>query len=595
MIEKIIVILTILYCLAGQLNAQSDSLTQILDDIQDENTSLNNWLEALSEQFIDNNKTSRKNFPKISLSHRFQYTLEKNKALSKKIFIGSPFESYTRFRIKLYKNLSAGALIQKDVGEKSLLDHISGFISWNHPEYPLKIILGNYYIRCAEGLLLSGPFSLPKSALIVNPSSNRYLQARPFLSSNEYDGFWGGILEIGTVKSWKLITFYSHKLKDGILSDNNNFVTGFDRSGYHRTLSERIREDRLSEKTYGGMISFPLFFFDQLGMSFINTQYSPVIKEISSSEERRRNFYKFNGSGVRNYSVFYAIHFRNLHFVGEIVPVESKKITYLSTLNFYHSDWHFVLKSWRIPSQFQSPFGRIPSDSNPFPKSVQGFMIGSVGNPLRDMKITTFWFHKKDLWRSYFQPLPLQKKEFYIQSEYRFGAKKYFFVRYHISSSNFYSSDSQEKTERTKYSFRVQIKQYFSTKVRFQSRLEKVILNFFPFQPSKKGINFYQDIYWQVFKQVTFHIRFSSFNTDDYDSRIYEYENDLPNVFSNYPLYGRGRKWYVMLTLKPTPKIKFWLKYRRIAFDDMETIGSGNTTINGDMRQDIHLQMEFRY
>jgi hypothetical protein len=595
LIEKIIVILTILCCLAGQLNAQSDSLTQILDDIQDENTSLNNWLEALSEQFIDTNKTSRENFPKISLSHRFQYTLEKNKALSKKIFIGSPFESYTRFRIKLYKNLSVGALIQKDVGEKSLLDHISGFISWNHPEYPLKIILGNYYIRCAEGLLLSGPFSLPKSALIVNPSSNRYLQARPFLSSNEYDGFWGGILEIGAVKSWKLITFYSHKLKDGILSDNNNFVTGFDRSGYHRTLSERIREDRLSEKTYGGMLSFPLFIFDQLGMSFINTQYSPVIKEISSSEERRRNFYKFNGSSVRNYSVFYAIHFRNLHFAGEIVPVELKKITYLSTLNFYHSNWHFVLKSWRIPSQFQSPFGRIPSDSNPFPKSIQGFMIGSVGKPLSDMKITTFWFHKKDLWRSYFQPLPLQKKEFYLQSEYRFGVKKYLFIRYHISSSNYYSSDSQEKTERTKHSFRVQIKQYFSTKVRFQSRLEKVILNFFPFQTSKKGINFYQDIYWQIYKPVTFHIRFSSFNTDDYDSRIYEYENDLPNVFSNYPLYGRGRKWYVMLTLKPTPKIKLWLKYRRIAFDDMETIGSGNTTINGNMRQDIHLQLEFRY
>ncbi|MEE9117649.1 MAG: hypothetical protein V3U02_03500 [Calditrichia bacterium] len=153
--RALIISLTIINFTIAQLCAQSDSLTQILDDVQDEGTSLNNWLEALSEQFIDTNKTSRKDFPKISLSHRFQYTLEKNRALSKKIFIGSPFESYTRFRIKLYKNLSTGVLIQKDAGEKSLLDHISGFISWNHPEYPLKIILGNYYIRCAEGLLLS--------------------------------------------------------------------------------------------------------------------------------------------------------------------------------------------------------------------------------------------------------------------------------------------------------------------------------------------------------------------------------------------------------------------------------------------------------
>ena len=90
-------------------------------------------------------------------------------------------------------------------------------------------------------------------------------------------------------------------------------------------------------------------------------------------------------------------------------------------------------------------------------------------------------------------------------------------------------------------------------------------------------------------------IRFSAFETNDYDSRIYEYENDLPNVFSNYPLYGRGSKWYIMVTFKPVPKIKLWLKYHRIIFDGVNAIGSGLTQINGNMRQDIHIQLEIRY
>jgi hypothetical protein len=270
-------------------------------------------------------------------------------------------------------------------------------------------------------------------------------------------------------------------------------------------------------------------------------------------------------------------------------------ISHITTLNFFHLDWHFVLKSWSIPSQFQSPYGRIPADSNPFPQSVQGFMFGTLGNPLSNLKITTFWFHKKDLWRSYFQPLPQRKKEFYLQGEYRVGVKKYLLLRYHRSTTNFYSSDIHGCSERIKQSFRIQIKQNFGTKVRFQSRLEKVILKFSPFQNSKKGINFYQDIYWKIFRMLTLQIRFSAFNTDDYDSRIYEYENDLPNVFSNYALYGRGRKWYVMVKFIPVPKIKLWLKYRRIVFDGVETIGSSRTSINGDMRQDIHLQVELRY
>jgi hypothetical protein len=584
----------LIICTLAQLCAQNDTLTQILDDVQDDDVSLNNWLEVLSGQFINAEQSSGKRYPKISLTHRFQYTLEKNNALSKSIFIGSPFESYTRLRINLYKNLSTGFLMQKDVGERNLYDHLSGFLSWNHPTYPFKILLGNFYIRSAEGLLLSGPFSLPKNALIVKSSSSRYIQTRPFLSSNEYDGFWGGAIEVGDLNSWKLITFYSQILRDGIISRDKNSITGFDRSGYHRTFSERAKENLISEKSYGGVISLPVFFIDQIGMTFVKTQYSPKL-DLLSSNERRRNYFKFYGSAIENYSIFCEKNFHKIRIAGEIAPVNSKLISHITTVNFNHSDWHFVLKSWRIHSQFQSPFGRIPSDSNPFPQSVQGFMLGMIGNPLDDLKLTTYWSNKNDLWRSFFQPLPLQKKEFYIQGEYSFGVKKYLIIRYHISSSNFYSSEILEKAERTKHSFRAQIKQHFSTKIRFQSHLEKVTLYYNPLRTVKSGINIYQDIFWQIIKPIRIQIRFSTFNTFDYDSRIYEYENDLPNVFSNYALYGRGRKWYVMLTLKPAPQIKIWLKYRRITFDGVEAIGGGITTINGDMRQDIHLQVEFQY
>jgi hypothetical protein len=432
-------------------------------------------------------------------------------------------------------------------------------------------------------------------AFITKQSIFRTLQSRPFLSSNEYDGFGGGAIEIGDSKAWKFLLFYSKTIRDGILSDDNNYITGFERTGYHRTFTEANRANRISETSYGGAVQVPIFFLDKIGISYVKARYSPEIISTLSPEEKRRNFYKFYGSSTENFALFYAESFRTLHLSGELVPLKSKKIAYNTTLNFNPSEWHFILKSWYIPSCFRSSYGRIPSDSNPFPNSVQGFMFGTATNFLGQVKSTAFWSVTKELWRSYFQPLPTRKKEFYIQSEYQFGQKRYLLIRYHVNSSDFYSSDYPWKLEKRKHSIRIQIKKSFNTKMRIQTRFEKVFFKYSSAYPTKTGINFYQDFYWQPLKSISFRIRFSSFSTDDYDARLYEYENDLPYVFSNFALYGQGRKWYILFTVKPTTKLILWLKYRRITFNGVESIGSGLTKIMGDMRQDIHFQIELQY
>jgi hypothetical protein len=222
-------------------------------------------------------------------------------------------------------------------------------------------------------------------------------------------------------------------------------------------------------------------------------------------------------------------------------------------------------------------------------------MFGITGDFLRSIHMTSYWIYKKDLWRTFFQPLPIQKKEFYFQSKVEIGRKKYLHFRYHMTTSHSYPTGISGRLEKRKYILRLQLEQSFDANIRFRTRLEKVFLRYASFYPSKSGINFYQDLYWQIRRSIGLHIRFSSFSTDDYDSRLYEYENDLPHVFSNFALYGRGSKWYVMLTAGPISHIKVWLKYRRITFDDVQSIGSGLMKIDGDMRQDLHLQVEYRY
>ena len=54
---------------------------------------------------------------------------------------------------------------------------------------------------------------------------------------------------------------------------------------------------------------------------------------------------------------------------------------------------------------------------------------------------------------------------------------------------------------------------------------------------------------------------FIFFRTDSYDSRLYEYENDLPGLMKNVGLYGKGVRWYALAKGRVLGKVHLSLKY----------------------------------
>ena len=56
-------------------------------------------------------------------------------------------------------------------------------------------------------------------------------------------------------------------------------------------------------------------------------------------------------------------------------------------------------------------------------------------------------------------------------------------------------------------------------------------------------------------------LRWCFYNTDDWDSRIYIYENDLVNSFSIPAFYDDGNRSYMMIAWKPFKKTELRFKY----------------------------------
>ena len=401
-----------------------------------------------------------------------------------------------------------------------------------------------------------------------------------------------GPLQFEMTNWFQLTTFYSDQFRDAVADEERDAIIRFDRTGYHRTIQESQTKNRLHEKSTGIIISLPLSNNITIGAGYLKTYYFPGFGSVTD-ETRRRDYFRFYGTEISNFSLSYTFKTERLLLKGEVIPLRRSPPAYQHSLHIGGSESNFFIRFSYLPAAFNSPHGRHLADKQPFPRNVQYFLIGYSGRPVADLKYSLYWSLEKDLWRTYFNPLPLRKKSAEFNLYYKPTRGTEFSIRYYHTTSASYEADLT--IDRHANKLRLQIDKTPSSHFRFRTRFEKVLISYSSVFQQKHGLNLFQDIRWQPGRLFSLSLRFGSFHSDDYDARIYEFENSIPGTFSNYPLYGFGNKIYVIVRVSPLPGIKFWLKYRQINFDGIEQIGSGYTMIEGPTRQDLQFQIECRY
>ena len=98
----------------------------------------------------------------------------------------------------------------------------------------------------------------------------------------------------------------------------------------------------------------------------------------------------------------------------------------------------------------------------------------------------------------------------------------------------------------------------------------------------KNGVNaergfltFFDVIYKPLLKNYSANIRLQYFETDDYNSRIYAYENDVLFYYSIPAFYDKGYRYYLNVNYDLNSFISFWIKWSQTIYQDVESIGSG--------------------
>ena len=107
---------------------------------------------------------------------------------------------------------------------------------------------------------------------------------------------------------------------------------------------------------------------------------------------------------------------------------------------------------------------------------------------------------------------------------------------------------------------------------------------------------FYQDV---LLRPKNFPVivtaRYAIFDTDDFNSRIYAYENDLLNSFSVPAYFFRGSRVYLNLRYRGIRNLTLEARIAQTYLSNRDVFGSANDQIDGNVRTEARAQLRYNF
>lgn len=532
---------------------------------------------------------------------RFSQVLEKSKGFDPSTtgtkYLGGRGKYFFRYRYQ-YKNLLQFGLVgDKDAGEQFFKGaQNKGFDFYSAHLFARKIgaiqslAIGDFTVNMGQGLIQWQSLAFRKSVDVLGIKRQSPV-LRPYNSAGEFNFHRGAGITVQKGKLEATVFASIRKLSANFVADTVNhedFITSIINSGYHRTKNEVADRNILQQQTLGGNIKFKSTNW-HVGFNGIFYNFSTPIKK----RQEPYNLYAINGKSWNNYSVDYSYTFRNLHFFGEAASDKNTNKAFLNGLLVSvdpRVDVSFVHR--KIDKAYQAINGNAFTE-NTYPTNESGLFSGITIRPTSIWRIDAYMDLFKFPWLKYLVDAPSSGNEFVTQITYTPNRQLEFYTRYrnerkqsnqsgNTSTTNFLVSIPRQNW-RTQFIYKV------SPSLALRSRVELLWYD-------KKGANsengfmtFFDFIYKPLMKPVSGNIRLQYFETDDYNSRIYAYENDVLYYFSIPVFFTKGYRYYINLNADLSKKISIWFKWSQTIYEDLNSIGSGLDEIKGSAKSEIRV------
>ena len=517
---------------------------------------------------------------------------------------GSPQKLLFRYKYT-YKNLlQYGILGEKDAGEaffkgkqKQGFDFYSAHIFLRKVGIVKSLAIGDFTVNLGQGLTQWQSLAFKKSVDVINIKREADV-LRPYNSAGEIN-FHRGIGITLAKNSWQFTLFGSYKNIDANFvadtsQNRDDFVTSLQTSGYHRTKSESADKGIQRQLAVGGNLSYQ---HKRLHLGINAVQYKFKLPLIKSKEPY--NIYALSGSSFGNYSFDYSYTYKNLHFFGEAAFTSDFDKAFINGLIISASSRVGMSLLYRnISKSYQSLYTSAFTEST-YPNNEKGLYAGISIKPNNFWRVDAYTDLYKFPWLRFRVDAPSTGSDYLIQLNYKPNKQLEIYTRYHSESKainvNLNQLTLSPVIQQPKKNWRTQVSYKIHTAITLRNRTEIVWFHKESTLAEQGFLTYFDFIYKPLLKPYSGSLRLQYFETDDYNSRLYAYENDVLYSFSIPVFYDKGYRYYVNFNYDVNKKFTLWVKWAQTVYRDKRLVGSGLDEIKGNTKSEIKLQALYKF
>ncbi|MEX0720009.1 MAG: helix-hairpin-helix domain-containing protein [Balneolaceae bacterium] len=512
-------------------------------------------------------------------------------------YLGNPVKYYQR--VKMVSNhLSLNLTQEKDPGETldgiTGFDYTSGHIALTENGKLKDLVIGDYSLSFGQGLVLWTGGAFGKGREVTGTISKNERGLNAYSSAQETDFFRGAAATYGD--QVEVTAFFSNRPRTASILDGD--TTRFPSSaGFHRTINEKDRRNNIDQTVIGGRLRLDTRF-GLIGASGYHNTFSSYVRKGTSLN----NLYDFEGSENSVLGLDYRGLIGNTFVFGEFARSENGGYGTVGGLEAPIGDDTELAISYRNYSRdFQSFLSSGFGETSSAPQNEEGFYVG-LRHALNSRVTLSGYFDQYKFAAPRFGTT--QATDGFdvlglIEAELMPKLNVYVLIRNEIKDDEYtVLNDSGTEQlllgEEKRASIRTNVEYWASSNVRLRSRVELV-----RHQEAggewESGFLIYQDLRLQFSKKLRIDGRVTIFETESFNTRVYQFESDLLYVMSNTMLSGSGQRAYAVIKYDVTDFLDIWLKYGLTTFEDVQVLGSGLSEVEGNRRNSVGVQARFQF
>ena len=507
-------------------------------------------------------------------------------------YLGYRYRHDIRYQFNYNNRIKFGLTGAQDAGEpffayrnKLGYDHYSYYFQLRDMGRLEELNLGLYRVQMGMGLVMNTGFHLGKLATLQSLGrSTHTLTAHSSRTSATY--LQGAAATICIARQWRITGYVSWRGIDATLNNDGTMRT-IVTNGYHRTPTEMDKKNNSHETDIGGSIGWR----KQTLHININANYTRFERELVPPSSTLYRRYAAAGNNFFNASLDYGYNNYPWTIAGETAVNQRGAFATIHTVGLKTSD---QLQLMLLHRYYDKRYTALHANSFSEGSGVQnehGIYLGATWQPIQAWQIQGFVDYAHFSWLRYQISAPSDAFDALLSSRYdRKGWSLDARYRFHLRQR-----DNEEKTalvNKTEHRVRLGANYEVMKSLTLRTQADGILHQ--TKGGSSQGVMVSQHAKWQYHWLKT-DVHVGWFRTDDYDSRIYQYEASLAYDFG-YPMYyGHGLRYSLMVKADILKRLTATAKIGVTNYFDRSVIGTGLQQINHSSMTDLLMQIRYSF